>query len=71
MIYEDKSLAQEIEQYLKNREAAEQMKRDREEANLAGLDEVQLNDEDYTAFKEAIEQDKTEDQGLVEGGEDE
>ena len=71
LIYEDKSLAQEIEQYLKNREAAEQMKRDREEANLAGLDEVQLNDDDYADFKEAIEQDKAEDQGLVEGGEDE
>lgn len=71
LIYEDKSLAQEIEQYLKNREAAEQMKRDREEANLAGLDEVQLNDDDYADFKEVIEQDKTEDQGLVEGGEDE
>jgi len=71
LIYEDKSLAQEIEQYLKNREAAEQMKRDREEANLAGLEEVQLNDDDYADFKEAIEQDKAEDQGLVEGGEDE
>jgi len=71
LIYEDKSLAQEIEQYLKNREAAEQMKRDREEANLAGLDEVQLNDDDYADFKEAIEQDKAEDQGLIEGGEDE
>ena len=71
LIYEDKSLAQEIEQYLKNREAAEQMKRDREEANLAGLDEVQLDDDDYADFKEAIEQDKAEDQGLVEGGEDE
>lgn len=47
------------------------MKRDREEANLAGLDEVQLNDDDYADFKEAIEQDKAEDQGLVEGGEDE
>ena len=44
LIYEDKSLAQEIEQYLKNKENAEAMKRDREEAKAKGLDVVELSD---------------------------
>lgn len=66
LIYEDKSLAQEIEQYLKNKEAAEQMKRDRAEALSNGLDNVELEDEDYTDFKEAIEQDIEEDKITIE-----
>ena len=57
LIYEDKSLAQEIEQYLKNKEAADQMKRDRAEALAQGLENVELEDEDYAAFKEALELD--------------
>lgn len=58
LIYEDKSLAQEIEMYLKNKEAADQMKRDRAEADALGLDDIELNDNDYAEFKEAIENDK-------------
>lgn len=61
LIYEDKSLAQEIEQYLKNKEAADQMKRDRAEALAMGLEDVELKDDDYTDFKEAIEQDIAQD----------
>lgn len=61
LIYEDKSLAQEIEQYLKNKEAADQMKRDRAEALAMGLEDVELKDVDYTEFKEAIEQDIAQD----------
>ena len=61
LIYEDKSLAQEIEQYLKNKEAADQMKRDRAEALAMGLEDVELKDDDYTEFKEAIEQDIAQD----------
>jgi hypothetical protein len=71
LIYEDKSLAQEIEQYLKNREAAEQMKRDRAAALAQGLDDVELEDDDYADFKEAIESDQAEDRRLAEEGEDE
>ncbi len=61
LIYEDKSLAQEIEQYLKNKEAADQMKRDRAEALAMGLEDVELKDGDYAEFKEAIEQDIAQD----------
>lgn len=61
LIYEDKSLAQEIEQYLKNKEAADQMKRDRAEALAMGLEDVELKDDDYSEFKEAIEQDIAQD----------
>lgn len=61
LIYEDKSLAQEIEQYLKNKEAADQMKRDRTEALAMGLEDVELKDADYAEFKEAIEQDIAQD----------
>ena len=66
LIYEDKALAQEIEQYLKNKEAAEQMKRDRAEALAQGLEDVELEDEDYVAFKEIIEQDILQDKNLKE-----
>jgi len=71
LIYEDKSLAQEIEQYLKNKEAAEQMKRDRAEAQAIGLDDVELEDNDYADFKEAIEQDIEQDKMLEKEAEDE
>ena len=68
LIYEDKSLADEIEQYLKKKEIAEEMKRDKEEAKEKGLDQVELSDDDYIKFKEAIEKDKEEDKKLYAGG---
>jgi hypothetical protein len=71
LIYEDKSLAEEIEQYLKNKEIAENMKRDREAAREKGQDEVELTDEDYENFKKAIAEDKEKDQQLEAGGADE
>ena len=71
LIYEDKSLAEEIEQYLKNKQSAEDMKRDRQEARDKGLDYVELDDEDYVKFKEAIEKDKAEDALLTSREEDE
>ena len=61
LIYEDKSLAQEIEQYLKNREAAENMRRDKAEARAQGLSEIELNDKDFQEFQEAIAGDLEED----------
>ena len=71
LIYEDKSLADEIEQFLKKKEIAEEMKRDKEEAKDKGLDHVELSDEDYVKFKEAIEADKAQDAELYAGGGDE
>jgi hypothetical protein len=66
LIYEDKSLAQEIEQYLKNREAAEQMKRDREAAMARGDEEIELDDEDFKDFKEALQKDIDTDENIYE-----
>jgi hypothetical protein len=57
LIYEDKALADEIEQYLKNKQSIEQMKLDRQLAREQGLDHVELEDEDYTAFREALTSD--------------
>ena len=71
LIYEDKSLAEEIEQYLKNKEIAENMKRDRESARARGLDDVELDDKDYEEFKNAIEEDIRQDELLAAGGIDE
>ena len=71
LIYEDKSLAQEIEQYLKKREALEQNKRDKEEARKKGLDAVEINDEDFQADFERIEKEKELDQLQLSAEEDE
>ena len=67
LIYEDKSLADEIEQYLKNKQIAEDMKRDKEKAKTMGLEQVELDDKDYVEFQEALEADRAEDDNLVNG----
>ena len=66
LIYEDKSLAEEIEQYLKNKENADAMKRDRLEAKYKGLDQVELNDDDYQEFQDALEADRLHDKEIYE-----
>ena len=71
LIYEDKALAQEIEQYLKKKEIADQMKRDRAEARAQGWDETQVEDDDYLEFRESIEQDIKHDQSLNDEEEEE
>ena len=68
LIYEDKSLAEEIEQYLKKKEIAEEMKRNREEAKEKGLDYVEVDDEDYEEFQNAIADDIAHDEALVAEG---
>jgi hypothetical protein len=72
LIYEDKALAQEIENYIKNKEIADQMKKEREEARLKGIDNIELEDEDYQEFTEEIERQKEIDaENIDEEGEDE
>jgi len=72
LIYEDKALAQEIENYIKNKEIADQMRKEREEARLKGLDNIELEDEDYQEFTEEIERQKEIDaENTNEEGEDE
>lgn len=68
LIYEDKSLAEEIEQYLKKKEIAEDMKRNREEAKEKGLDYIEVDDEDYEEFQNAIAEDILHDEALVAEG---
>lgn len=68
LIYEDKALADEIEQYLKNKQSIEQMKADRELAREQGLDHVELDDEDYEAFREALNEDIEKDKAMEREG---
>ena len=67
LFYEDPSIAQEIEQYLKKKEALDQMKRDKEEAKAKGLDYVEINDEDIEKDSERIAQEKEQDRLLYNG----
>ena len=67
LIYEDKALASQIENYLKKREISEEQKRDRKEAKALGFDNVQLKDEDYQNYYESIEEEKNKDKNTLNG----
>jgi hypothetical protein len=54
LIYEDKSLAQEIEKYLQDKRIADEMKKDKKEAKVKGLEQVELEDDDFINHKEAL-----------------
>ena len=68
LIYEDKALASQIENYLKKREISEEQKKDRKEAKALGFDNVQLKDEDYQNYYESIEEDKIIDKNTLREG---
>ena len=67
LIYEDKALASQIENYLKKREISEEQKKDRKEAKALGFDNVQLKDEDYQNYYESIEEEKNKDKNTLNG----
>lgn len=67
LIYEDKALASQIENYLKKREISEEQKKDRKEAKALGFDNVQLKDEDYQNYYENIEEEKNKDKNTLNG----
>lgn len=67
LIYEDRALAQQVEAYLKKREAADRQKQDLKEAKENGLEAVELTDEDITEHISTIEQDIQADNKLVQG----
>lgn len=69
LIYEDKSLAQQIENYIKKRENADAMKKDKQEAREKGLDEVPIEDEDFRQHFENIAADKEADAKIYSGEE--
>lgn len=58
LIYQDTALAQEIENYLKNRNALEQQKFDRKVAKEQGLDAPEITDEDYQDFLSKIKEEE-------------
>ena len=61
LIYEDKSLAKQIEDYLKKIEIAKQMKEDQKEAKKAGLDAVEIDDEDYIDYEDSLQEQRDAD----------
>lgn len=71
LIYEDKSLSRQIEDYLKKREIAEQQKKDRADALAKGLDTVELDDEDYQEYFDQIRAEQEEDKEIYYNYEDE
>lgn len=71
LIYEDKALANQIENYLKKREISEQQKKDKENAAAQGLDEVELEDKDYEEYYDAIEESKKLDAQMLQDKGDE
>ena len=66
LIYDDPSLAQEIEKYLQDKRISEQMKKDKEEAAAKGLDYVPLEDQDMVAYKDTLRHMSEEDKKLTD-----
>ena len=64
LIKQDAGLSQQIEQYIKKKEIAEEQKRNKEQAKEAGMDYVELEDEDYAEFYESLESQKEEDEKI-------
>lgn len=67
LIYDDKSLAQQIENYIKQRENADAMKKDREEAKEKGYNQIELKDRDYQTYFENIAKEKENDEKIYIG----
>lgn len=62
LVYQDTALAQQIENYIRKREAADQQRKDKEEAEKRGMEEIELLDQDYSEHYASIEKDKENDQ---------
>lgn len=65
LIYEDKALATQIENYLKKREIAEQRLRDEELAKSLGMDKIELRDEDYQDYYNTVQEEKEKDEEIT------
>lgn len=55
LIYEDKSLAQEIEKYLQDKRISEEMKQDKKQAKSQGLTQRQLKERDYIEYRRKMD----------------
>lgn len=64
LIYEDKSLAQEIEKYLQDKRISDEMKKDKKDAKAKGKDVVDLQDDDFINYKKALNHMKQHDEDL-------
>ncbi len=64
LVYEDTALARQIEDYIKKRETAESMKKDKEDAQRKGIPDVQIEDEDYQQHFDMIQNDIKADQNI-------
>ena len=62
LVYQDTALAQQIENYIRKREAADQRKRDVLEAVQKGQQTVELDDDNYSEYFTQIQDDKESDQ---------
>lgn len=62
LIYQDTALAQQIENYLKQREAIEQKRKDNKFAKEKGLEVPELSDEDYSMFLDQMHLEKEKDE---------
>ena len=71
LIHNDTNLSQQIEQFLKKKEIAEEQKRDRQKAKEEGKDVVEISDKDYADFYAAVQADKDQDEYRVITGEEE
>jgi hypothetical protein len=47
-------LAQEIEKYLQDKRISDEMKKDKKDAKAKGLEEVELEDNDFTDYKNSL-----------------
>lgn len=68
LIYEDTALARQIEDYIKQANAAVAKKRDRIQAKAKGLDAPELTDEDILSFKEFVNKQKEDTLLQTQGG---
>ena len=66
LIKQDVGLSQQIEQYIKRKEIAEEQKRNKQDAKDKGMDYVELNDEDYAKYYDDLELQREEDAKLYE-----
>lgn len=71
LIYEDTSLARQIEDYIKQARAAIAKRRDRDQAKKKGLDAPELSDEDLLDFKDFLAKEKEESIKQTEKGDEE
>lgn len=69
LIYEDTALARQIEEYLKRKEVAENIKRDKELAKINN-EEYTMDDEDIRNFNQLVEEEKQSDYKTLYGKED-